>query len=82
MSRHLSANQFVELDLVGRRDHLAVAVVDLELRRRHFRMVLLVLETHRALHFGRGVDEGAQRIAGQRVVVSAGIDVFKLAVSL
>ena len=42
-------------------------------------MVLLVLEAHRALHFGGGVDERAQRIAGQRVVVAAGVDVFELA---
>ena len=41
-------------------------------------MVLLVLEAHGALHFGGGVDEGAQRIAGQRVMI-AGIDVFELA---
>ncbi len=75
----LAADQLVELDLVGGGDHFAVAVVDLELRGRDFRVVLLVLEAHRALHFGGGVDEGAQRIAGQRVVVAAGVHVFELA---
>ena len=76
---HLAADQLVELDLVGGRHHFAVAVVDFELRRRDFRVVLFVLEAHRALHFGGGVDEGAQRIAGQRVIVAAGVDVFELA---
>ena len=42
-------------------------------------MVLLVLEAHGALHFGAAVDEQAQRIAGQRVVVAAGVDVLELA---
>ena len=37
-------------------------------------MVLLVREAHRALHLGGGVDELAQRVAGQRVVVAAGRD--------
>ena len=43
-------------------------------------MVLLVLEAHGALHFGGGVDERAQRVAGQRVIVAAGVDVLELAV--
>ena len=30
------------------------------------------------MHFGGGVDEGAQRIAGQRVIVAAGVDVIEL----
>ena len=42
-------------------------------------MVLLVLEAHGALHFGGRVDEAAQRIAGQRMVVAAGVDVVELA---
>ena len=79
VGRHLAADQLVELDLVGGGDHFAVAVVDFELRRRDFRVVLLVLEAHGALHFGGGVDERAQRIAGQRVIVAAGVDVFELA---
>ena len=79
VGRDLAANQLVELDLIGCRHHFAVPVVDFKLRRRHFRMVLLILEAHGALHFGRGVDEGAQRVAGQRVIVSAGVDVFELA---
>ena len=61
----LAADQFVKLDLVGGGDHFAVAVVDFELRRRDFGVVLFVLEAHGALHFGGGVDELAQRIAGQ-----------------
>jgi hypothetical protein len=42
-------------------------------------VVLLVLEAHRALHLGRGVDEEAQRVARQRVVVAAGRDELELA---
>ncbi len=42
-------------------------------------MVLLVLEAHGALHFRGCVNKRAQRIARQRVVISAGIHVFKLA---
>ena len=76
---HLAADQFVELDLVGGGDDFAIAVIDFELRRRDFGMVLFILEAHGALHFGGGVDESAQRIAGQRVVIAAGIDVFELA---
>ena len=79
LRRHLAADQLVELDLVGGRHHFAVAVVDLELRGRDLGMVLLVLEAHRALHFGGRVDELAQRIAGQRVIVAAGVHVFELA---
>ena len=77
----LAADQLVELDLIGGGDDFAVAVVDLELRGRDFRVILLVLEAHRALHFGGGVDEGAQRIAGERVVIAAGVDVLELCVS-
>ena len=49
---HLAADQLVELDLVRRRDHFGVAVVDFELRGRDFGVILFVLEAHRALHFG------------------------------
>ena len=42
-------------------------------------MILLVLETHGPLDFRGGINKRAQRIAGQRVVVTAGIDVFELA---
>ena len=79
LRRHLAADQLVELNLIGRRHHFAVAVVDFKLRGRNFRVILLVLESHRALHFGRGIDEGAQRIAGQRVIVAAGVHVLELA---
>ena len=75
----LAADQLVELNLIGCGDDFAVAVVDFELRRRDFGVVLLVLETHGALHFGGRVDERAQRIAGQRVIVAAGVDVLELA---
>ena len=75
----LAADQLVELDLVGRGHDFGVAVVDFELRGRDFGVVLFVLEAHGALHFGAGIDEVAERIAGQRVVVAAGVDVFELA---
>ena len=75
----LAADQLVELDLVGRGDHLGVAVVDFKLRRRDLGVILLVLEAHGALHFGGGVDERAQRVAGQRVIVAAGVHVLELA---
>jgi hypothetical protein len=54
----LTAEQLVELDLVGGDQRLGVRVVHLELRRRDLGVVLLVREAHRALRFGRGVDEG------------------------
>ena len=76
---HLAADQLVELDLVGGGDHFGVAVVDFELRRRDFGVILLVLEAHRALHFGGRVDELAQRIARQRMIVAARVDVLELA---
>ena len=62
----LTAEQLVELDLVGRGHHFGVAVVDFKLAGRDFRVVLLVLEAHGALHFSRGVNELAQRIERQR----------------
>src|ERR1051325_2871315 len=40
-------------------------------------MVFLILEAHGALHFRSGIDECAQWIAGQRVVVAAGVYIFK-----
>ena len=49
----LAGEQLVELDLVGRGHHFAVAVVDFELAGRDFGVILLVLEAHGALHFGR-----------------------------
>src|ERR1019366_6506283 len=75
---YLAADQLVKLDLVGGIYHFRIGVVNFKLRRRHLGMVLLVLESHGALHFGGGVDESAQRIAGQRVIVAAGVDVIKL----
>src|SRR5277367_6098941 len=63
--------------LVGGGDDFAVAVIDFKLRGRDFRVVFFILEAHGALHLGRGVDKRAQRIAGQRMVVAAGIHVFK-----
>ena len=41
-------------------------------------MIFLVLEAHRALHFRRGIDKSSQRIAGQRMIVPACVDVFEL----
>src|ERR1051326_2151349 len=40
-------------------------------------MVFLILEAHGALHFSRGVNERAQRITGQRMVIAAGIYVIE-----
>jgi hypothetical protein len=40
-------------------------------------MVFYILEAHRALDFGDRVDECAQRIAGQRMIVAAGADVIE-----
>src|SRR6266849_8730730 len=74
----LAADELVELDLIGSGDDFAVAVVDFELRGRDFRVIFFILEAHGALHFGAGVDKGAQRIAGERVVVAAGVDVLEL----
>jgi len=42
-------------------------------------VILLVLEAHRALHLGHGVNELAQRVAGERVVVAVGVDELELA---
>ena len=81
LGRHLAADQLVKLNLVGGGHDFAVSVVDFKLRGRDFRVVLFVLEAHGALHFGGGVDERAQRIAGQRVVVAAGVHVLELAAS-
>src|SRR5262249_42285082 len=53
--------------------------IDLELRRSHFRMILLIFEPHRALHFRRAIDKLAQRVARQRMIIAAGVDVFELA---
>ena len=72
--RNLAAEQLVELNLVGGGHHFAVSKVDLELAGRHFGMVLFVLEAHGALHFSRRIDELAQRIERQRMIVAAGID--------
>ena len=65
--------------MVGGSHHFRIAVVDFELRRSDLGVVFFVLEAHGALHFGGGVNKGAQRIAGQRMVVAAGIDVLELA---
>jgi hypothetical protein len=79
IARHLAADQLVELDVVGGGHRFGVAVVDFELRGRDLRVILFVLESHRALHFGGRIDKGAQRIARQRVVIAAGVHVFELA---
>src|SRR5262249_58358312 len=76
---NLDTDHFVELNLVGCGNRSAIAVVDFKLGRRTLRVVLLILESHRALHLGGGIDEGAQRIAGQRVIVAAGIYILELA---
>src|SRR5262249_14708315 len=55
-----------------------VTAVDFKLRGRNFGVVLLVLEAHGALNLCGGVDEGAQEVTRQGVVVAAGVDVLKL----
>ena len=42
-------------------------------------MVLFVLEAHRALYLCGGVDELAERVAGQRMIVAAVIDILEAA---
>jgi hypothetical protein len=59
----LAREQLVELHLVGGDADLGVRVVHLELRGRDLGVILLVLEAHRALHLGRGVDEAAEGVA-------------------
>ena len=76
---HLPADQIVELNRICSSQYLGVAIVDFELRRRNLRVILLVLEAHRALHLGHGVNELAQRVAGERVVVAVGVDELELA---
>ena len=76
---HLAANQLVKLNLVRGGNHFAIPVVDFELRRRDFRVIFLVLESHRSLHFRGRINKRAQRIARQRMVVTAGIHVFEFA---
>src|SRR5208337_3715348 len=75
---NLAADQLIQLNLIGSRSYLAVGVVDLKLRWRNFRVVLLVLESHRALHLGGGIDEQAQRVSRQRMKVAAGVYIFEL----
>ena len=79
LARHLTGDQLVKLNLVRRDDGFGVAVVHFELRRRDFGMILLVGEAHRPLNFRRLVDERAQLIAGQRMVVAARRHELKLA---
>src|SRR2546423_11352194 len=65
--------------LVGGCDYLSIAVIDFKLRRRDFRMVFLILEAHGALHFRCGVNESAQRVSRQRVIVAACVYVLEFA---
>src|SRR6267378_3183621 len=73
----LAADQLVKLNLVGGDNDFAVSIIDFELRWRDFRVIFLVLETHRSLDFSGGINERAQRIAGKRVIVAARIHVFE-----
>ncbi len=49
VSRDLPAQQLIELDLVGRGYHLAIAVINLELAGRNFRVIFLIAKAHRSL---------------------------------
>ena len=42
-------------------------------------MIFFVLKSHGSLHLGNRVNKRAQGVAGQRVIVAAGIYVFELA---
>src|SRR5260221_9233024 len=42
-------------------------------------MVFLILKAHGALYFRRGIDEGAQWVARQRMVIAAGVHIVELA---
>src|SRR5215469_584191 len=42
-------------------------------------MILLILESHGALHLGRGVNEFTEWVQWQRMIVAAGIDKLELA---
>ncbi len=75
--RYLAADELVELDLVSGGNYFTVAVINFELRGSDFGVVLLIFKAHRALYFGRGVDEGAQGVAGKGVVVAAGVYVLE-----
>src|SRR2546423_15673157 len=76
---YLAADQLIKLNLVGGRHYFAIAVIDLELRGRNFRMIFLILKTHGALHFRSGVNEGAEGISRQRMIVAASIYVLEFA---
>ena len=76
---NLAAQQLIKLNLIGRGYHFGIAEVDLKLAGRNFRVILLVLEAHGALHFGCRVDKHAQRIERQHVIVAAGVDEIELA---
>ena len=71
---HLPADQLVELYQVAGPHNPGVRKIQLELRRRHLRVVLLVPEAHRALRLGRGVYEGLQRRQRQGMEVAAARD--------
>ena len=75
----LTAEELVELNLVGRGHNFGVSEVDFELAGCDLGMVLFVLETHGALHLSGGVDELAERVERQRVVVAAGVYELELA---
>src|SRR4029077_6853103 len=53
--------------------------VDFKLRRRYLGVILFILEAHGALYLGALVDKRSQRVAGQRVIVSAGIHILEFA---
>ena len=75
----LPAEQLIKLDLISGSNHFGIAEVDLELAGRDFRVVLLVLEAHGALHFSRSINELAQGIERHHMVVAAGVDELEFA---
>ena len=69
--RNLPREQLVELHLIGGDRSLGIREVHLELAGCNLRVVLFVLEAHRALHFGGGIDVQTQHVSGKAVVIPA-----------
>lgn len=69
---HLSADKFVEGDIVARTHNRHMAEVEFELRGRHLRVILFVFKSHGALGLGTSVDKQFERVEGKRMIISAG----------
>ncbi len=74
---HLTADQFVELNVVGGSHYFGVAVIDFKLGRSYFGVIFFILKAHGALHFRALIDERTQRITWEGMIISTGVDVFE-----